>query len=229
MIAHTRSLDCVREGDEVGQDVKETPPTPPGGSLKSGVRRDLKEEILEAATRLFAEQGYPKTSIRQVVEACGCTKPALYYYFANKEELFSEAVRVERDAMAEILCEVVQSKAPLRQRIFEATRRFVQHAEANRTKIQLLRRIDLHVDEQSPEVQEESAGARELHMNFLTELFTQGIEKGEVRPDVEPRDCAIALAGTVDLQLQLWLQGEPWSVVVIERTINLLFDGISQR
>lgn len=213
----------------MGSEAKKTPAASRARGSRPGSRRDLREEILDKATRLFAEQGYPKTSIRQVVEACGCTKPALYYYFANKEELFAEAVRVERDAMADILCEVVQSKAPLRERIFDATRRFVEHAEANRTKIQLLRRIDLHVDEQSPEVQQESAGARELHMNFLTELFTQGIENGEVRADVEPRDCAIALAGTVDLQLQLWLQGETLSVVVVERTINLLFDGIAQR
>jgi AcrR family transcriptional regulator len=210
-------------------EAEETPrESQPRGSRPGG-RRDLREDILEAATRLFAEQGYPKTSIRQVVEACGCTKPALYYYFANKEELFAEAVRVERNAMLEMLADLVQSKLPLKETIFAATERFVEHAEANRTKIQLLRRVDLHIDEQSPEVERESAGAREMHMNFLTELFSLGISRGEIRPDVEPRDCAIALAGTIDLQLQLWLQGEPWSAAVVGRTINLLFDGIAQR
>ncbi len=41
-------------------------------------RRDM---ILEAAARLFMEQGYSATSIRQIAEAVGCTEAALYYHF----------------------------------------------------------------------------------------------------------------------------------------------------
>jgi AcrR family transcriptional regulator len=207
----------------------ESPEPSRARASRPGARRDLREDILEAATRLFAEQGYPKTSIRQVVEACGCTKPALYYYFSNKEELFKQAVKAERDAMADMLRDLAESRGTLRERLVAGTKRFVDHAEANKTKMQLLRRVDLQIDEQSPEMQAETLGARELHMHFLIAMFEKGIADGEIRGDVDPRDCAVTLAGTIDLQIQLWLQGESWSVEAIERTINLIFDGIAQR
>jgi len=46
-----------------------------------------KREILRAALRLFSEQGYAATSIRDIAEGSGYTNPALYKHFGSKEEL----------------------------------------------------------------------------------------------------------------------------------------------
>lgn len=43
--------------------------------------------ILQTAGRLFAAKGYDATSIREIVEAAGVTKPTLYYHFGSKEGL----------------------------------------------------------------------------------------------------------------------------------------------
>ncbi len=43
--------------------------------------------LAQVAARLFAEQGYDATSIRNIVEAAGVTKPTLYYHFGSKEGL----------------------------------------------------------------------------------------------------------------------------------------------
>ena len=52
----------------------------------------IRQRILDAALQLFANQGYGSTSVRQVVELAGVTKPTLYYYFNGKEALFREVV-----------------------------------------------------------------------------------------------------------------------------------------
>jgi AcrR family transcriptional regulator len=49
-----------------------------------------RDEILEAAGRLFAEQGYAGTSTAEIAEAVGLTQPAIFYYFTSKEELLRE-------------------------------------------------------------------------------------------------------------------------------------------
>lgn len=50
---------------------------------------DLKREhILEVAERLFFEQGYARTSIEQIVRELGVTKPFVYYYFHDKQQIF---------------------------------------------------------------------------------------------------------------------------------------------
>lgn len=47
-----------------------------------------REAILRAAEALFHAQGYARTTIDQVAAALGVTKPFVYYYFHNKQELF---------------------------------------------------------------------------------------------------------------------------------------------
>jgi AcrR family transcriptional regulator len=49
---------------------------------------DTRERILQAALDLFIDQGYEKTSLREVAEQVGVTKAALYYHFASKEAIF---------------------------------------------------------------------------------------------------------------------------------------------
>jgi AcrR family transcriptional regulator len=51
-----------------------------------------KEQIVREAIRLFCEKGYEATSVRMIVEAVGVSKPVLYYYFKNKEELFRHII-----------------------------------------------------------------------------------------------------------------------------------------
>lgn len=47
-----------------------------------------RERILKVAERLFHEQGYADTTLEQIVRELGVTKPYLYYYFRNKQEIF---------------------------------------------------------------------------------------------------------------------------------------------
>ena len=47
-----------------------------------------RERILQVATRLFAAQGYANTTLAQIVRELGVTKPFVYYYFRDKQEIF---------------------------------------------------------------------------------------------------------------------------------------------
>ena len=53
--------------------------------------RTRKQEILEVATRLFAERGYEGASMNDVAERVGMRKASLFYHFATKDALY-EAV-----------------------------------------------------------------------------------------------------------------------------------------
>jgi len=51
-----------------------------------------KQDILEKATELFHRNGYHKTSMMDIAEACGILKGSLYHHFKNKEELMKEVL-----------------------------------------------------------------------------------------------------------------------------------------
>lgn len=59
----------------------------PAGSAEPGQTGAVASHIARAAARLFASRGYDATSVREIVEAAGVTKPTLYYYFRSKEAL----------------------------------------------------------------------------------------------------------------------------------------------
>jgi AcrR family transcriptional regulator len=55
-------------------------------------RGDTRERIQSVALELFAEQGYEKTSLREIAERLGVTKAALYYHFKSKEDIVGSLV-----------------------------------------------------------------------------------------------------------------------------------------
>ena len=55
-----------------------------------GAPGSTRERILDIALELFTEQGYDKTSLRDIAERLGTTKAALYYHFERKEDILLE-------------------------------------------------------------------------------------------------------------------------------------------
>lgn len=51
-----------------------------------------RQAILQAAAEVFRETGFDRSSMSDIRERAGCSKPTLYSYFASKEELFSAVV-----------------------------------------------------------------------------------------------------------------------------------------
>ncbi len=50
-------------------------------------RRGTRARIQAVAVEMFTEHGYEKTSLREIAEALGVTKAALYYHFKSKEDI----------------------------------------------------------------------------------------------------------------------------------------------
>ncbi|MDJ0719147.1 MAG: TetR/AcrR family transcriptional regulator [Prochloraceae cyanobacterium] len=60
--------------------------------MKAVIPIDTKEQILNVAEELFAEQGFAGTSLRQVIKKAGVNLSAVHYHFGSKEELFRAVV-----------------------------------------------------------------------------------------------------------------------------------------
>jgi len=58
----------------------------PAGGI-GAPRTDTRSRVQKVALELFAEQGYEKTSLREIAERLGVTKAALYYHFKSKEDI----------------------------------------------------------------------------------------------------------------------------------------------
>jgi TetR/AcrR family transcriptional regulator, cholesterol catabolism regulator len=61
-------------------------------SRRSATYEKKRKEILDTALALFASRGFEGTTVEAVADALGYTKPALYYYFEDKEAIFKSIV-----------------------------------------------------------------------------------------------------------------------------------------
>ena len=66
-------------------------------------RGGTRERIQSIALELFAEQGYEKTSLREIAERLGVTKAALYYHFKSKEDIVRSFVEDYRAELEQVI------------------------------------------------------------------------------------------------------------------------------
>ena len=67
---------------------------------------DMEKNILKVSTELFINQGYDKTTIRQIAEAAGIGRGHLYYYFRKKEDIF---IHIFKEILNKIYSDVIES------------------------------------------------------------------------------------------------------------------------
>ncbi|MBX5464074.1 MAG: TetR/AcrR family transcriptional regulator [Clostridia bacterium] len=66
-----------------------------------GAPDEVRERIFRSATRLFAQHGFAGVSVRAIAEAANTTKPMIYYYFGNKEQLYRTVVTEHLERLAQ--------------------------------------------------------------------------------------------------------------------------------
>ena len=68
----------------------------------SNAEKPKREAILSAASRLFRQYGYRRTSIEDIAKETGMSRPSVYSYFENKDKVFrSISERIHENALAE--------------------------------------------------------------------------------------------------------------------------------
>ncbi|MDT3397507.1 TetR/AcrR family transcriptional regulator [Streptomyces sp. B1866] len=85
-----------------------------------GDGKPVPRRLLAAATRLFAESGYDRTSVQDIVAAAGVTKGALYHYFGSKDDLLHEIYGRVLRLQQERLDAFAAADAPVERRLREA-------------------------------------------------------------------------------------------------------------
>ncbi len=141
-----------------------------------------KVSILRAAFRLFAENGYQNTSLSQLAEVCRISRPTLYLYFRDKEEIFTYAVKYYTDKMFSSYKNALNHTGSMLAQIQRFTSDIVLRCWYSRDFITSLgdfvvqkRRDDLNFP---TEIRRRTVKLDHL----IRRMLRQGIKNGEIRP-----------------------------------------------
>lgn len=160
------------------------------------------DRILEAAVQEFAQKGYARASMNVVVERAGISKGALFKYFGSKSGLFAFVYRMALQRIKAYLKAVREQSQgePFFRRLEKIMWAGVLFINNNPGLAKIYHNILFTGD--SPykasileELQRES-------VDFLEGLVVQGIQRGDLRADLDPRTCAFAIQSILDRFLQ---------------------------
>ena len=151
-----------------------------------------KEAVLQTSVQMFIEKGYRQTSLDDVAKKLKITKPALYYYFHNKEEIYLECYR-RGIAMTQQSLERIRSHEGSG---LEKVTGFIQTYTviiANDFGRFLVRQDDREL---SPKAQAEVRAEKRKIDQSLRSFIEQGVEDGSVR-SCNVRLASFSLAGAI--------------------------------
>lgn len=140
--------------------------------------------ILDAAKRLFAQEGFAGTSMDQIAAEAGVSKLTVYSHFGDKEALFTEAVRAKCEEMLPDDLFQIELTGPLRQQLRVIAQAFfalISSDEAISTHRMML--VPGNIDDNLKQVFWQ-AGPQRTHDAFAA-LLQARVEAGELDiPDV---------------------------------------------
>jgi AcrR family transcriptional regulator len=153
-----------------------------------------RQALLDAALKVFGQEGYAAARLEDVAETAGVTRGAIYHHFGSKSELFAslveDAAQSSRRAMAEAIA-AGGGFPEIARRILVISLRLLQEDARFRGAMALL----LFNSGDSPE----QAGLRQLRiqqgseeMRQIAGFFEMGLAQGAVRPDLDPQIAARA-------------------------------------
>ncbi|MEV6010812.1 TetR/AcrR family transcriptional regulator [Streptomyces sp. NPDC051976] len=153
------------------------------GSTGGGTGIAVPERLLAEATRLFAEQGYDRTSVQEIVEAAGVTKGALYHYFGSKDDLLHEIYGRVLRLQTERLDAIAAGDGGVRERLAEAAADVVVTSIQNLDDTKIFFR-SMH--QLSPEKQKAVRAERRRYHEKFRSLVEEGQREGHFRADLRP-------------------------------------------
>jgi AcrR family transcriptional regulator len=122
---------------------------PPTDSGQTNVRRGLVEaEILEQSAKLFAERGFAATSVQDIAETIGVSRPALYHYLSSKEEILERLTEGLIDSTTAALAALPRD-APPEERLADLVRALTGPIAESPNRFRMLLTRDASMSEAS--------------------------------------------------------------------------------
>lgn len=179
-----------------------------GGRVASAqAQRDLKEEaILECAAAWFLRHGFHGASLSEIAKDLGITKPALYYYARNKEELLYKLHVRSLTAAKRSRDEAVAAGSNGLERVT----RLVYNAVMVMTGSPAETFVQLEPGTLAPEHEAEIIQARQWLSHDLRALIAQGVEDGSIAP-CDPKLAAFMVVGAQNWVARWYRGGGGWS------------------
>lgn len=169
--------------------------------LKPEVRR---EQLLEAATEVFAERGYESARVEQIADVAQVSPGLLYRHFEGKQELYEELLMLANRQLLEHLAQAAAPDLPTDQRVLRGLDAFFSFVEGHRNLWRLIMK-----DVVEPEIAAIREDVVRRSVAVVATLAAQEQDFGGTQPhEKELEMVSVIVVGAV-VSLAAWWMDHP--------------------
>ncbi len=198
------------------------------GTMKNAEIKKLKSEkyhrILNAAIKVFAEQGFFRSTISQIAKEAGVADGTIYLYFKNKDDIllqfFTYKTKEIFSRFREDVDKVDNAKEKLRsfiKRHFQEFQQDINMAIVFQAEARQRREFEMYLQDLS-----------KMYFDVIGDIIEQGQEEGTIRKDLYLGLVKRFILGAVDEVINTWVKagGKYDLASMADPLVDLYFRGI---
>ena len=187
---------------------------------------NARDRVLNTAVAIFAQKGYAGTSVREIAEQAGVSKPVVYYYFTSKEGLFMAILEMAENLQKKMLAEVLKSQGSVLDRLVMLYRKVYAEVEVHQSLYKMIHGLIFGPPQGTPNY---DFSRYHRHMiDAIAKIYDSGITGNEVKKSAG-KEVAYLVLSLIDFCLHMD-QVKPQSADPQrpERLLRLAFEGIEK-
>jgi AcrR family transcriptional regulator len=177
-----------------------------------------RDELLDAARRVFERDGYLETRVADIAAAAGLAHGSFYTYFSSKQDVFLAIVReVGREIRGAVAPSPADADLDAYEALDRSNRRYLEVYRANRVIWALVEQVAT-ID---PEIHRIRLLGRRQHVDRVAKTIERWQQRGLADRDIDPRTTAGALVSMLSNFAYWWLAGgDTYDAEAAERTLT---------
>ena len=189
-----------------------------------------RQHILRAALKSFARCGYAATSVRQIVADARVSKPALYYYFADKAQLFQALVDQAHDERYRLMQAAAERGRTVADKLEQIVAAVFEFSLRNRELMRLAFATAFAASGEAPGRGRCTEKGRRNY-DFIRSLIEQGQVSGELDRRFSVDDLAMGIYGQLNsyVMVRLLVPDCPLDRQTAGQIVRLFLQGAASK
>jgi len=148
------------------------------------MRRDRRQEIMQAAEGLFTSRRYHEVTTDDIAQAARVGKGTIYRYFADKDDLFFQVAMSGFDELCELLRERVPENGRFAEQLLSACAEIPRFFERRSQLFRMMQVEEMRMHWCDSALRARWMEHRKNLVAAVAEILRKGVEEGAVRDDI---------------------------------------------
>jgi len=186
---------------------------------------DKYHRILEAAVKVFAEQGFFQSTVSQIAKEAGVADGTIYLYFKNKEDILVQFYSYKARQVFALFREEVDGADTAVEKLRKLIHRHLEEFQ-NDKNMAMVYRAETHKN--SRLVEEQIKEMSKMYHDIVSEIVELGQEEGVMRRDLYLGLVKRFILGAVDEVINTWIHaGSNYDLITMaDPLVDLFMRGI---